>query len=161
MNELLIAAKKEQEELRRQRAAIDARLAELDAFLRVLPTITAHAHIVEAPDTFVARATVSAPATTIKDKILERCKRLLSDGTARHTRDLVTYLRAEGVELKGKDPVLQVSSVLSRDSRFKASRSIGWTLVAQNGEGSGASTPEPSDSRQLPLSTAVPQQPHP
>lgn len=153
--------KKEQERLRRQRAAIDARLAELETVLRVLPTLGGAQHTLIVVEAVEARDTPSTTATTIKDRITERVQALLSDGKPRHTRELVPYLRSEGVDLKGKDPVLQVSSVLSRDSRFKASRAIGWTLAAQNGEGPGAPTPEPSDSRQLPLSTAVGGQPHP
>ena len=162
MDDVLARVRKEQEQLRRQRNAIDARLAELDTVLRVLPTLGSAQRNVAIVETVEAGDSMSATVTTIKDRIIDRCQHLLlSEGKPRHTRELVSYLRSEGVELKGKDPVLQVSAVLSKDYRFKANRSIGWTLVAQNGEGPGASTPEPSDSRQLPLASAVPQQPHP
>jgi hypothetical protein len=160
MHDVLAEVRKEQERLRRQREAIDTRLAELDTVLRVLPTLgsqqtLAVLEVAEASDT------LAATATTIKDRIADNCERLLSDRRPRHTRELVSYLRGEGIELKGKDPVLQVSSVLSKDGRFKANRSLGWTLVAQNDEGSDAGTTEPSDSRLLPL-VAVPRQPsHP
>jgi hypothetical protein len=161
MNDVLAEVKKEQERLRRQRAAIDARLAELDTVLRVLPTLGGVQHTLAVIEAVEARDGVSATVMTIKDRIIERVEKLLRQGKPHHTRELVAFLRSEGVELKGKDPVLQVSAVLSRDKRFKADRSIGWTLVVQKDEGPGASTPEPSDSRQVPLASAVATQPQP
>jgi hypothetical protein len=162
MDDVVAQVRKEQQQLRRQRAAIDARLAELETVLRVLPTLgvpltTAIFDMREQGDNMVAVASV----LTIKHQIIEGCQRLLADGKPRHTRDLVSYLQGQGIALKGKDPVLQVSAVLSKDKRFAASRKVGWTLQPQNGEGPGAPTPEPSDSRQMPLSTAVARQPHP
>jgi hypothetical protein len=110
-----------------------------------------------------ARATTSAMVTTIKDRIIAECERILSDGRPRPTRHLRTALVDRGVELNGKDQVLQVSAVLSRaKDKFVASRTDGWTLLRfKNGEGSGAPTPEPSDSRQTPLSAAAEQPSHP
>jgi hypothetical protein len=164
MDDVLQQVRDERQRLRRQREAIDARLAELDVVLRVLPTLGVRpsplAAIVEMATTVDAS---NAEVTTIKETILRQCQRLLADGKPRHTRELVAHLTSNGVQLNGKDQVLQVSAILSKDDRFKADRKNGWSLVdvPQQAEGPGAPTPEPSSSRQLPLSTAVPPQPQP
>jgi hypothetical protein len=114
-------------------------------------------------ETVNAQATTSATVTTIKDRIIAECEAILADGKPRPTRHLRTALIDRGVELNGKNQLLQVSAVLSREkSKFVASRTEGWTLRnLQKGEGPGVDAPEPSNSRQLPLASAVPQQPHP
>ncbi len=54
---------------------------------------------------------------------------LLADGSHCHTRDLVKQLWARyGLEVRGSDKVLALSGLLSKDERFEANRSLGWSL---------------------------------
>ena len=45
------------------------------------------------------------------------------------TRDLVGLLRIQGIEIAGKDPVINLSSTLSRSDALKIRRGIGWSLA--------------------------------
>lgn len=71
------------------------------------------------------------PKKTLRDQILDTAEQVLSDGERRVSRDLLPKLKELGVELGGKDPVLNLSSYLSKaKDRFTSDvRAGGWTLT--------------------------------
>ena len=70
-----------------------------------------------------------APKLTIKDRVLEASLKVLEDGQPRHTSSLLVEFEKAGIEVGGTNKLATVSSILSRDGRFKANRTIGWTLT--------------------------------
>jgi hypothetical protein len=65
---------------------------------------------------------------TMKSRVLEISEMLINRFGPIPTKALVDHLQANGVEISGSDKGLTVSVILSRSDRFKADRSIGWTL---------------------------------
>lgn len=70
--------------------------------------------------------------------ILDAVENILSDDNPRHTRILLDMLRMRGIEVGGKDKVLALSALLSRDDRFESDRKVGWSLKSSNEAMSGA-----------------------
>jgi hypothetical protein len=66
-----------------------------------------------------------------KDRILRASEHILADGKRRISRQLLSDLMLSGVEVGGSDPVLNLSSYLSREKdRFTSNlKAGGWTLV--------------------------------
>jgi hypothetical protein len=64
------------------------------------------------------------------------------------TADLLTALRANGIEIGGNDPVNSLSALLSTSSRFVAHGRSGWTLK-----------PESNDARILSVSAGFKEEP--
>ena len=172
MEPLVIAAQRERDQLKKSLAQITARLAELDEFLRISSTLqtgttTDHrygsAHAVAGASASSIGLVAHVPVVlssrvTIKDQVIRTCADLIASNAGPiRTKDLVQGLESRGIVLNQDDKVLQVSAILSRaNDVFLANRKLGWSLVsAGKGEGPGGETPDPSDSRQLPLSTAV------
>jgi hypothetical protein len=54
--------------------------------------------------------------------------KLLKDGKRRHIRELLNYLELRGLKLNSSNPAGLLSSLLSKDDRFDASRKDGWGL---------------------------------
>lgn len=67
---------------------------------------------------------------TMKSRVLEISETLIKRFGPIPTKALVERLQANGVEISGADKVVTVSVILSRSDRFKADRSLGWTLAA-------------------------------
>lgn len=82
-------------------------------------------------------------ALTQKEAITSACAELLSTGEHMHTRELLEKLQSSGVIVGGKDKILTVSLILSRDPRFVANRRTGWSLAGK--ESDSASTLSDSD----------------
>lgn len=66
---------------------------------------------------------------SMKSRVLEISKALIERFGPIPTKALVERLEANGVEISGADKVVTVSVILSRSDRFKADRSLGWTLA--------------------------------
>jgi hypothetical protein len=158
MNPILVAAEKERDRLNAEIVAIRARLAEIDVFLRTYDSLAAQLDLGPVRDrqpTPGANLRLIARPPTIKETVLEKCAMLLTDSQPRHTRDLLNALAIMNVPLRGKDPILQISKILSCDPRFVADRSKGWTLATQKAEGSDVGASEHSSSRREPLVATV------
>jgi len=112
------SAKFEKAEALAEIKRLQARVEELDAYLRVHDTLK------------VLPATRRKGSNTAKNAIADAVADLLLDGRAMRTSLIVTVLQGNGVEIPGKIPSATVSQVLNRDSRFVASRKHGWSLVS-------------------------------
>lgn len=169
MDPLVLAAQREREQLKKKLTDINARLAELETFLRISTTISTDdagltALVNRAVDD-AARIVFQAKtaASPIKDQVTNTCIHLLeTNARPLQTRELVQGLESRGIVLNGRDKVLQVSAILSRAKNlFVSDRKLGWSLRgAIKSEGPGAQTPEPS-SRPRPHLSAARRQPHP
>lgn len=80
---------------------------------------------------------------TAKERILEAVASILADGKPRHTRVLLENLRALGIEVGGKDKLLALSALLSRNEAFEASRKVGWSIKSTHKGVSGAAGTAP------------------
>ena len=78
---------------------------------------------------------------SMKSRVLEISEALIKRAGPIPTKALVDRLEANGLEIGGSDKVLTVSVILSRSDRFKADRSLGWTLAEpkENPQDVGAS----------------------
>jgi len=65
---------------------------------------------------------------TAKDRIALASAHILSDGTPRHTRELLPLLEQMGVAAGATDKLLAVSKVLGSYPDFIVNRRRGWTL---------------------------------
>lgn len=65
---------------------------------------------------------------SMKARILETAELLIQGQGPLHTKDLVDHLETCGVEIGGADKTVTVGVILSRSSRFKADRKVGWSL---------------------------------
>jgi hypothetical protein len=67
---------------------------------------------------------------TKKEAILTNSAAILGDGVARFSRQLLAELSDRGVQVGGKDPILNLSSYLSREKDIFVSdqRAGGWSL---------------------------------
>lgn len=113
--------------LTERRKVVEAKIAGLRMFL------SASAVRAEALDISLDVQAVSvlpkAPKVAVKDKVLEAALRILADGKPRRTSDLVAEFFLDGIEVGGTNQTATVSSILSRDHRFKADRTHGWSLT--------------------------------
>lgn len=81
------------------------------------------------PKTSFAQSLPPPPApTTAKARITDKVASILSDGVARHTRQLLPILAPIGLLPGAADKVIGLANLLSRDPRFVADRTHGWTL---------------------------------
>lgn len=78
------------------------------------------------------------PRPGVKEQILRAAELKLSDGSSMRTADLVHMFAEQGIDIGGKDPIASVSSILSRDDRFQASRKTGWSLKKESPAEDGA-----------------------
>ena len=166
---ILRAAREERSRLERTIASAKTRIAEIDSFLQMYASLAAQAGVPtpELPEALSGLAPdggevieISRPLT-VKETVITKCQQLLEDGRPRHTRDLLDALMVMGVKLRGKNRLLQVSAILSKEDRFVSDRARGWTLRATQAEGPDVGASEPSNSRRTPLLPAVERQPHP
>lgn len=71
----------------------------------------------------------STQPSSLKDAVLSVVEKCLADGKPHPTKELVEELQAQGVVISGADPVITVSSILSREKdKFLADRKHGWSL---------------------------------
>lgn len=63
-----------------------------------------------------------------KKRIGNAAHGMLSDGKSRHTRDILEALDKGGIEVGGKNKIINLSGILGRDGRFKNDRKTGWSL---------------------------------
>ncbi|QWF18701.1 hypothetical protein [Lysobacter capsici] len=68
------------------------------------------------------------PHQSVKASASDRVASYLSDGSREKTAALLKRLDNEGIVIRGKDRVLALSAILSKDERFEASRKLGWAL---------------------------------
>lgn len=151
MNPLVLAAQRERDELKKKLAGINARLAELDTFLRISTTISpvddSLNSLVNAAVDDSARIVFAKQPPTIKEVVITTCAELIAtSGRPLKTRELLQGLESRGIVLNAGDKLLQVSAILSKARDiFAADRKQGWSLRPAKEKGSGADTPEPSD----------------
>lgn len=131
MNDILEKAKQQRKALTDEIEAKQRELAELDQFLRTYHRIQAAATL---------DMTMTEPSyRSAKDQILGNVERLLSDRRSCPTRELFTELEKLGIHVGGKsekNKLLNLSSLLSRDERFKAgNRKTGWSLAKRSPKG--------------------------
>lgn len=85
-----------------------------------------------------------------KDIVLRACREILSDGRSRQTAEILRELDARGIERRGSNNVLYVSTIMSKSGEFDANRANGWRLKApemKEAENVGAFS-APKESRQ-------------
>lgn len=140
MDPIIEKAKADYAELSEQISRLSEKAAKLKAFLDIYDEPPPPVKIyrpsqadlaIPAFDGTIRRnvlSSISQDATTAKAKITNAVAEILSDGKPRHTRDLLEILKAEGIEPGATDKVIGLSNLLSRDHRFEADRSIGWSL---------------------------------
>lgn len=70
-----------------------------------------------------------------KRRIEEAVKEILADGSSMMTRPLIEELAKRNIEVGGKDKVLALSAILSRNKEaFQNDRKIGWSLKKEGVE---------------------------
>jgi uncharacterized protein (DUF3084 family) len=68
-------------------------------------------------------------ASTTKAIVSDAAYRLLRETQPLHSRQILSSLREQGIEVgQAADQLLALSRILSQDGRFQASRAIGWSL---------------------------------
>lgn len=74
----------------------------------------------------------------VKEQVLLATVAKLEDGSSMRTAELVRMLAAQGIDVGGTNPIASLSSILSRDDRFRASRKTGWSLTKESPAEHGA-----------------------
>ena len=139
MDTILSKAKAELAVIDRQIARLNEKQARLRDFVQVygelagtVPSVPLTVPPQQPEPTFTERARITmselSKGVTLKSMIAGAVSMILADGTPRHTRALVPLIEKQGIEISGKDKVQAVSAILSADDRFKADRSVGWSL---------------------------------
>lgn len=65
---------------------------------------------------------------SVKEQVVEAAIRILDDGVPRSTEVLLEQFLKDGIAIGGANKVTTISSILSRNKTFKASRKEGWSL---------------------------------
>jgi hypothetical protein len=138
VNDLIAKAAQERAALLKQAETINARIAEIDTFIRM-----ANAYSAE-----MTKQGKEVAPKTFKAAVMEVATEMLSGGGYRQTREIADELKRRGVTIKGKDEVVRVSQVLiTEPEKFTSKRGKGWRLAPPpKVKGSGASTPNPLSS---------------
>lgn len=155
----------------RQIEALSSQLSEVDAELfsrvgKLAAALEGNDQAQQLPATPVLELDVAKPTperragghtrTVIMPAVAERLK---SAGRPLRTRELLDALTAQGIQVGGKRPIGNLSAMLSTSGLVSNSSNGWWFKEDQNGEGSGASTPEPSFAANA--ANAVGRQSHP
>lgn len=134
MDPLIEKAKTDYAELTAEIKRLSDKAGKLKAFLDIYDE-DAPAPKVTRPGTepifmvpIITRPPSAQEANTAKAKITNAVAQILSDGKPRHTRDLLDILKEQNLEPGATDKIIGLSNLLSRDDRFVADRSIGWSL---------------------------------
>lgn len=144
-------AEAELNSLEKQISTLQRRQEELRQFVtlgRKLFDVTPAQASLQLPECQATQATgINAVARTprprdgsMKSRVLDISEALIGRFGPIPTKPLVERLEANGVEISGADKVVTVSVILSRSERFKADRSLGWTLVEPKENPQDAST---------------------
>lgn len=129
MNPYIKAAQEERKRLLKQIGELQEQVADLDAFLRIADRL---------PDpvrrgaklTFKPR--LYRKQKTGKAMIIALAEEMLTDGKRIPTRTILEQAQARGIEIKAKNKLLRISSILSRaKEKFESDRSTGWALRAE------------------------------
>jgi hypothetical protein len=137
MDPVIESAKAELANIEKQFQTLNKRREKLVQLLSLYNEIAANNTATDGHVRIVVPAAPSATKkVTAKDRILDAVYTLLSDGRPRHTRVILNHLDALGVDVGGKDRVLALSALLSRDEDrgFVPSRTVGWSLKKANPE---------------------------
>lgn len=129
-------AKRKVEEIRQELQSLMVKKASLDAQLTGLTTYISSVDIASSklpnssPFNIGAMAQIVAvKRNSVKDQVILAVASALADGKPRHTSELLEMLTVRGIEVGGKNKMLAVSSILSREkSTFAATRKEGWSL---------------------------------
>lgn len=143
MNDIIEKAKQQRKTLAEEIDSKQLELAELDQFIRTYHKIQANTIL----DTVVTEPNYASA----RQQILGNVERLLS-GRSLPTKALFAELEKLGIHVGGKsekNKLLNLSSLLSRDDRFKAGdRKTGWSLAKRSPKGeAGTVTAVPASVR--------------
>jgi hypothetical protein len=133
----------------RERIAVSRqRLTEIETFLQLGQKLAGRANTGPTVDEMLGAISASAIGSKQRDRVLGVAQQLLSDGERRTTRDLLAEMSKFGVLPGGANPALNLSTYLSRDSRFVSdTKRGGWTLASL--------VPLPSNQGSLRLNTVI------
>lgn len=128
MNDVISKAKTELHDIEQRVRVLLARKDKLTNFISTYAELFGPqaALDVRAPDPKASRGAKQPPAKVI---ILSAVSDILMDGHRRSTRTLLDLLGHRDIKVGGKDKLLALSALLSRDERFETDRKIGWSLV--------------------------------
>lgn len=120
--EKLSVLQRELDSLNASRRRVEAKITALRAYLVAEDvTVEIHAEDRVTRSTFVKKV-------TLKDLVVECALKVLSDGRPRTTEELLNVLLSEKIVIGGVNKLTTLSSILSRDKLFQASRKFGWSL---------------------------------
>jgi hypothetical protein len=140
MDQVLEEAQKRRQVLVQQNEANAREIAELDQFIRKYQELKLTKDGLLAERGELMRW-LKEPASSAKEKILTNVGHMLSDGSTRRLRYIMTELRKRGIEVGGKselNKLLNLSSMLSRNGQFEsAGRKLGWRLAKRLPKGEG------------------------
>jgi hypothetical protein len=111
-------AKTEIKAARLQQEQLEARIQELEQYIRIHQAFRARGGS-------AGKREKSQQTLMIADAVA----RYLSDGGPLKTPAIVEKLRSEGVSIPGSNHAQYVSQILHRDGRFKSNRAEGWSLI--------------------------------
>lgn len=123
------AAKKR---LKAELAALENRLRQVEAFIALYDEFAQgftpdESSAVEVVSGFkIDSGAIPAKKLSIPDS----AALILADGYPRTTAVLLNMLESSGVQMGGKNKLINLSSTLSRDSRFLNERNKGWSLIS-------------------------------
>jgi hypothetical protein len=120
----LKAAKDELAGINKQLIDLQARKADLEAFVRVQQS---------APLGSATRARKRG-AGELRTAVAEAVEAILKAGSPRSTKDILSNLEAMGVNIPGEKKEQRLSQILSRErktGRFEADRKHGWKLATK------------------------------
>lgn len=112
----------------KRRDQLRAEIAKLDEFIQMYRSLEAQA--AEAAEDHEA----SRQRATKRDQILAGAEEVLRLFGALEIPDLLSALKANGIEVGGANEATNLSSYLSKSPRFKAVRGIGWVLAERAAE---------------------------
>lgn len=135
MDDFTQAAIKKYTELKTELRALEDKKVMLEGQLKGLVTFLQGAKALAPTDLSPAKAWPFPTEPTQpkiffskKDIVGKEVEKMLKMQQPQITRDLLERLGNLGITIGGNDPVVALSAILSRDSRFVASRKDGWSL---------------------------------
>ena len=141
--DVISKAKSQLATLQGQIASLKAKQDRLSQFISTFEELRAlpdEGDDLVAPAARLNELATSAAPRTAKVMIADAARQILSDGAPKHTRDLLSIMEKQGIAVGGKDKVLALSAILSKDDDFQASRKVGWSLKKAEPVSVGAET---------------------
>ncbi|MBN8714489.1 MAG: hypothetical protein J0H50_11055 [Xanthomonadales bacterium] len=140
--DVIAKAKTQLKSLQRQIADLQSRQDRLSQFIATFEELRAlpeEADDLVTPAARMNELAMSRPPRTAKAMIVDAVQQILADGRPRHSRELLAILEEQRIAIGGKNKLLALSAILSKDESFRASRKVGWSLST-----SETARPEPA-----------------